>query len=535
MFKKIQNHLLLHQPLLWNLKIVPVFAAAVIIHIILFIMGYCSGTIDFSNTGNDYLPDGKFALIVFFCVVTALFTIIIWLVFYLRNNSFKSLYPKSHGSLFKEWLLILFICLINGSYPLTYFYASNLRATSYFESEEFNRRIDIMSMASIFAGDNFNMMDNAEYDTIKGDLVNTNKCRYFGRLYYRHSLLNKAMHDFPNNDFKKDSVLEYRAKRWLHDGRKDSLLWLMQQTDKIVKYHDLKATITPQQWLDKIYNAPEFIKYADIHTKEYYIVNLNPDRYDELNYDYETGEYAAAKMLPDTVITKTVGDSLVISNKHDTISLNILENDIKMIKGIRYVYPKNVIPLDKLEDAYGEISRAYSDRDTGLGVALCLLYFCFTLSALILSFRVTSGRNWLIALVSFGISAIITGIVFVFIDETIGYPLRRFTGQGYLLLWIGVEITLLLIFFFVKKKKGITAILLNVAAWLLPWLLPAIAGVIVSIYEDYYNLYYHERPLIYQTLRTYTFALAIMFIIIHFIAMYFFTKRIKQWKGIPEG
>jgi hypothetical protein len=541
MFKKIQNHLLLHHPLLWNLKIVPVLAVAIILHSILFIMGYTSGTIDFTITENDYIPDVKFAIITFFCVVIAVFTLIIWLVFYSRNNSFKSFYPKNNGALYKEWLLILFVCIVNSTYPLTYFYASNIRATSYLTEDEFAKRIDIISMASIFAGDDFNTNEVAEYDSITGKEINFDKAHYFGKLYYRNSLMNKAMYNFPYNDFTKDSVSEYRVKRWLYEGRKDSILWLMGEMDKIVKYHKLKSTITPQQWLDKIYNAPGFTRYADIATTDYYIVNLNPDVY---NYEYDDGDYEygtnyneeySSRMRPDTVVTKTVGDSLIISNRYDTISVNIVENDVRMIKGIRHIYAKNMVPFDRLENAYSEISRAYSDRNTELAIALSLLYFCFTLSALILSFRVTSGRNWLISLVSFGIAAITTGILFVFIDEMVGYPLSRFTDEGYFVFWVIIEITLLAILFFKKKRKSITAVVLNIAVWLLPWLLPTISGILMETYSDYYRMHNHQRPDLQDTFHYYIAFIAIAFIVIHFISMYFFTQRIKQWKGLAEA
>jgi len=40
MFKKIQQYLLTHYPLLWNIKIVPVLATTLIVNLLFFMSGY---------------------------------------------------------------------------------------------------------------------------------------------------------------------------------------------------------------------------------------------------------------------------------------------------------------------------------------------------------------------------------------------------------------------------------------------------------------------------------------------------------------
>ena len=49
MFKKIQNHLLLKYPLLWNTKFVPMLVIGSVLNIIYFGIGYTNGIIDFSG------------------------------------------------------------------------------------------------------------------------------------------------------------------------------------------------------------------------------------------------------------------------------------------------------------------------------------------------------------------------------------------------------------------------------------------------------------------------------------------------------
>ena len=89
MLDKIQNNLLLTRPLLWNMRIVPVIAVTVALHIIFFITGYISGTIHFTDTSYWSYDSGS-AVMVFFAITLAILVTVIWLVFYFRNNAYKS-------------------------------------------------------------------------------------------------------------------------------------------------------------------------------------------------------------------------------------------------------------------------------------------------------------------------------------------------------------------------------------------------------------------------------------------------------------
>src|SRR5690606_17206851 len=103
MFKKIQNYLLIHHPLLWNIKIVPAFSVALLFHILFFLIGYVNDEINFSeNSLYDYGLDT--GIVVFFSILITLLFFVMWFFYYMRNNAFKAFYPVSNKSLYSEWL-----------------------------------------------------------------------------------------------------------------------------------------------------------------------------------------------------------------------------------------------------------------------------------------------------------------------------------------------------------------------------------------------------------------------------------------------
>src|SRR5688572_11959070 len=107
MFKKTQKYLLLNHPLLWNTKVVPLTCFSLLVHVIFLIVGYINGALNFNETDQNYSSGSK-DIILFFGVLISFLSVVIWLVYYFKNNAFKAFYPKSNFALFREWLLILF-------------------------------------------------------------------------------------------------------------------------------------------------------------------------------------------------------------------------------------------------------------------------------------------------------------------------------------------------------------------------------------------------------------------------------------------
>lgn len=564
MFSKIQNHLLLHQPLLWNMKIVPVAAISLALHLIFFLTGYINGAVDFTQAYEQYVYDVTPGIAIFFSVIIGLFLFIIWIVYYFRNNAFKAFYPKNKSSLYKEWLLIILVCLLNCTYSLTFMYAQDLRKRNYFPEQEFSHRVDVISMASVFVDGGF-LEDEyyQEYDKQLDSTIQKHRTTfpYFGKEYPLKSLLNKANSNFTYQDHIKDSVNAVRVKGWLHNNQRDSVAWLLHQMDDIVKSHQLKSGITPHEWLTRVYNPPLYSDYTTIGRVERYELTdyrgrpTNTRTYDEYS---EEAELAGAYAEPDTA-GAVEGKYYVYSEGNQRYAVDLTENNVRTINEVIYVYPKYYVPFSQLEEAYGKISNAWVNPDINLSV--CTIYFCCSimLSLVIFSFRVTSGRSWLIALIVYGLTALVVGIICMILGVG-DFINGSMAGYLYFIFWIIIVVCLLIYFYSKKESKGISGIVVNILLWLTPALLPTIIFLIKTWYDDwYYDTYYRNDGVylsdevmpvnngLYPDQVTppknalialisdyphYTFLLC-AFVFIGY--MYFFTNSIRKWKGVAEA
>jgi len=475
MFNKIQNYLLLRHPLLWNIKIVPMLAVTLLIHALFFITGFAKGAINFKQPGWEYNLDSNSPTIVSFSVLLSLIVLIIWLVYYFRNNAYKSFYPKNSASLYKEWLLIVVICILNCSYTATFMYAQDIKKTSYFDKQETRRRLDIISMASLFT-DASTVEASVEpaYDTVTMETVSNNKIK--------RSLLNRSVYNFnrysyyrygKNRPVNRDSLNNARVKGWLKNNRKDSVLWLLTEFEKITKSHDLKGNITPQQWLNFVYTYPNFADYKEIASSS--------GRNEYNGYTYQT--------------TAT---------------------------------PQYYVPMKEMTYNYEKIHDAelkpFIKAETGL-VYLCV---AFGLSLSIFSFRVTSGRGWLIGLVSVGITAMITGL----------FSVAMQTGESYPIMWLLIILGILIYYLAIlaaKTGKGLTDITLNALLWLLAWLLPIIISIILLNKERDYNYIQQPEDTFADWIEDNMVAIFYVNLVIIMVYMFFLSNSIKKWKGIAEA
>lgn len=112
MLDKIQTKLLLKYPLLWNTRLIPMLIFGIGINAIYFLIGYLTGTVDFTEIYH-YSDDVTFFT---FSIIISILALILWLVFYFRHNGFKAFYPKGNNSLFYEWTHIFIIVLSLSSF-----------------------------------------------------------------------------------------------------------------------------------------------------------------------------------------------------------------------------------------------------------------------------------------------------------------------------------------------------------------------------------------------------------------------------------
>lgn len=542
MFKNIQHKLLLRYPLLWNTRIVPVAAAGLLINILFFIWGYNHGAVDFGAENSMFYVDPTPAVVIMLSIVLSVLIAILWLVFYLRNNAFKSYYPLKGNALYKEWLLLVLACVMNCTYSLSFLYGEDFRGRGYFTEEEFSHRLDVISMVSLFADGAFED-DGVDQTWVNEEPVYTkrNYTTFRGKKYPLNSLLNKETADFTYQRDGKDSLNQDRVKGWLMENRKDSVLWLMQEFDKIVKDHNAKTSVTPEKWLELVYDHPSFSKYITVGRLERYEADMTMRTTTADNVSYEQ----SASMEDYTIVADTVSVTEEYTKRIDTIS-----NSIKVIDSITYIYPKYVVPLDQLEHAYANVSDSYTSPQVSWPIALAYVCAAMGISLLLFSFRVTSGRAWLIALVAFGLAALLTAfITFGIIEKYLSSAFfSRNQEMFYFLFWVVIVLGLLWYFLAKKESKGHTDIALNILLWLTPFVLPVLlfaAKEIVARYtwkrytgnydEDYWMVKQLHKTAFEAFIEDNPVIIISGFLLGFALFMYFFTNAIKRWKGLAES
>ena len=167
MIKKINQYLLLNHPLLWNIKIVQVLIFALICHSFFFLIGYNSvyGLSVFKEW--EYSGLEHFQTFLFGSLLLVL-GLIVWLIYYLRHNAFKSFYPVTKTRLRKEFLLVFFVFILNLPIFHTYLYARHLKLLKI--SAHLNPEEDakIVNLAAAFIPTSSNKYDSQNcYDSMQ--------------------------------------------------------------------------------------------------------------------------------------------------------------------------------------------------------------------------------------------------------------------------------------------------------------------------------------------------------------------------------
>ncbi|HLP65136.1 hypothetical protein [Flavobacterium sp.] len=502
MFKNIQKYLLINHPILWNTKVVPATVILLVLNLIFFLLGLSEGKLDFNETENDY-NFGIEGTVIFFGVLISIVFIVVWLVYYLKNNSFKSFYPKSNFSLFKEWMILFLVCFLTTLFSLSFYLGKDVRIRSYYSEAEAKKRCEILSMGSYFVDGSYSNNEYRNYEEAKAieapvDTVDDSRITFNNREYSYFSLINKNLNSYPFFDFNTDSIRERKIRLWLVNQQKDSIKKVFKDYLSIAKEHNLKSNIDENKWFELINDYPDFENHkligGDNDGAIYYIGNYQNTAFDSVN------KY------------------LKVINKDETKEF------------YRYYVPEK-----RLNYNYDKISDSWVNPTFRMETLLISLYLGLGLSLLIFAFRVTSGRNWLITVIGLGVINIVIGIIAAICREDLVYPT--------LLLLIGLSS---MIYFFVtlsrKKSKNISAIFLNSMLWILPAMLPILYFMIQEILNDmarndistteYIKNPYHLMAKQMDDFAPYFFYLNLGFMVLMMLLLSF---KIKKWRGLAEG
>lgn len=508
MFKNFNHKFVYKYPLIWNTKIVPFLLLSLAIHIVFFFVGYQNAIVHSVQIHNYYNEESNATTINLFAILISVLVFIIWCVLYFRNNGFKAFYPKKNNSLFKEWILILLFCVTTFSYALSAIFGANVQTRSIMPQNLALERCEIISKASMFLQGSYKE-DGFIDKKINGKMVRIARDSFpFERKNYAlKSLMNKNIESFPFFDDEQDSIMRLEVQRLMKANDKEAISKIFKNYFVIANEHQLKSNISAVKWMELVYDYPEFVNYKVIGKFE---------RELEVKYDYA-----------DTEVDVNTENIMV----RDTIS-----NIFKTVNGQSYVYSKYYVSQQKLSKFYTKVAASWQNSLLDFEFIMVVLYLSFSFSLMVFSFKVTSARNWLIALITLGVIQIVFGIGTVFFSYSLTFPIL------FLIYFVSISIYFSIIYI-QKQGKRLSGISLNQILWLLPGFLPMIYVIVMDFVKNYsgYNVRYDfQRSLVVEEFPKINWfeehsllllnlnLLAIVFIV------FLLSRVIKKWRGIPE-
>ncbi|NDV57835.1 hypothetical protein [Bacteroides sp. 519] len=509
MIKKIQKYLLLHYPLVWNTRFVPMMLILLIVHLVVFALSY----ILTQHTIREYYNysflssmdiDNYFTL----SFLIGVLLLIGWLAFYSRNNGLSSFYPRKTSQLYLEWVMIFIISIGICCTPLTMMGGHILKWRSMASLEEIGSAINTLNKVDMLIS---TPSENSGYDRFDYDsedhqpipipkgmdieIDDYNRSDFEYHYDYTKPIKVEVEVEIDEYDeeyegygieeyytapeypiivdgyigssllfFSYKSDIHLEVEKWLREGRKDQIMDLMLEVEALHKKHKLNALLA-SEWFERVYNPPFFP--VDHST---YIYN---------KYVYD-GSYP-------------------------------------------YLYKKELL------SAYEHAREAYVDLR---GVTdYILFFFCFSLylSVAIFSYRVTSGKSWLIAFIATGIILFVGSFVAILLANAVSYPLHYGVFLAALLFWI---ITFIVLFATIQTKivrkfpKGKSKIYINVLVWLVPCIIPLCVFSIWACSEltKEYDFIGDE-----DVLKGFWINFPVTI-----VAMWFVARLLRQWKSIAE-
>lgn len=496
--KKINQYLLTHYPLIWNLKLIYVLPLALFIHICFYLGGRLSpiGITDLKTSRLLNIEES-----IGFSILITTVLVILWLVFYLRNNPFKSYYPLKKGRLFTEFILVILVFFSSAAFFLTYQQGKYDAVENLTDDIALVDEVNLSNQALMFipfSWDDYkiyNSCDSQEvrearklayekdrkkqideafeegihislptfYDiTNQKDEVDTNRESY---LYYCTTAIS-FWHSSISENLDDRREISDRGKSWLLQGHKDSVLLCLTQFESLLKKYEIPRRISMEGQIPLIFS-------------DRFLVSELADRYDESHW----------------------------------------EDDVK----VYHTY------LDKsdLEQVFQNITNARDGFWTH-EMLLVLLYYAIGAAIVLFSFRLVKLRLWFIALVSLGVLSIIYALMMVLVHE------EEFAIYMYLGIFLIVSV---LTIGWIRDRifKSFSAVGLLWIIWNISVLIPMLYAMVSTWFDynrmegvDYYDTmdYWLEQHAVHMAWLNLPFVLLMVAFVLIPLA--------RKWHANPE-
>lgn len=299
--KKFDQYLLTHYPLLWNTRIVWVLLFNFIMHLFFLLVGFGSIRVEeFQLRSTSNISGEVFT----FSALCSLLVLIVWLVFFLRNNAFKNFYRIDKWHLAKEFVLILVIIFSSITYFQSLDLGARLRVRSITSPAEYRKESDMVNQAMAFIppsdkSDYFILNDCARqsgpnsyygyngntYNVSGPEDIDNNFSSYDTatvRLLRRSLSLGNAAFLYTNYcaqfiEHQKDwgpATRQHETRnRWLAMGKKDSIRYVLNSLLAICNKYSIDQRLNIDELINMAFATPDHQVLQSVADEHYYTMN----------------------------------------------------------------------------------------------------------------------------------------------------------------------------------------------------------------------------------------------------------------------
>jgi hypothetical protein len=289
MIAKINRYLLTHFPLIWNTRVHWLLLTNFILYIIFFIVGYFSireNTMsrfwNISAVGGDQL--------IIFSVLCSLLVLIVWLVFYLRNNAFKSFYRIGRFYMAKEFLLVLLIVFSSIIYFEAFNYGVSCHIRKIVPMERFTNEVNLVNNALAFIpvtkppyfilnscserqkhGDKYDQVLPNEYFV---DVVINKALNRPDAFSYRNYCTNFL--DYSYRNIESGDNLSLKRLRWINKHNTDSISKEINDLLAICKKYNITYRLKSNELVNNVF-ADKYNRVIKWISTQQYDYSTDPD------------------------------------------------------------------------------------------------------------------------------------------------------------------------------------------------------------------------------------------------------------------
>ncbi len=527
LYKKVNKYILEHYPIAWNTNIVWMLCSALLLHLLMFGLGYISttiGVIKSTTFSNNFFNSSIYLLYIIILLVIG----ILWLIKLYKNNPIKSIYQIKKGYLFIVYAHIFIILIVHVTAMLSFDKAKQIRTQQLINEKELVQEIDAVNRAVVFI-----VKDNSKYQLSQRgypypfSLPNVKVIYYENvnkELNYEPELkLNPKKPTFQVNSVTAQCVLtSNRMVNCKSYSYVDSVLDISKmyglKEHSLYNYNDNyidEATYTDTNKTFANYHAPTIHRWLQTNatdSMEAAVVKLKA-----ISAKYNSRYTINAKDVIATVLKYENLDGL--RNLDFGFSYNENYNYTTSNKGEVYIIDE----LNTIAENYYDIKETYTNATTCYG----FLFFAIILAYLIMLGKFAKGIDIILAAVMCGVLSIIFSLLSV-VSLRGSYGANTFLKTAVFYV-VSIIIASYLIVFYSKLSKKIKDKLILIIYFAIPLLL----CLIMSTF--YYNETYEQKECGVDNYRIDSFSAEPWhFIIIALVSIIPAFILIKKWIAKPE-